>query len=579
MKPRLQSYRIFRGALCLSQNRSLPFSDVVIEVTKSFLCAVFLTVLSFVHGNAIAAGTETDNKIWSVLLITVDSMRPDHMSLYGYGRETTPQLAKFAEESMVFENAFATSGWTSPGVISLLTGYYPPVHGQNGRYSFYDKALTSPLRVLATEGYDILGHIKSGPTVEGLGIQRAIKPNLLLARPKLENFIELRSAHDAPFFAWLHLRETHLPYNPSDASAARWTNMTHTSPGIEAVQNHRMILRPQDVDVEYRHAGRVQFSDQDVPIIRSLYDGEMADVDERLGRALVRMRQTGLLDRTVVIITADHGEELFEHGWIGHASTSYDGKLYDEIIRIPLIIRLPDQSVVGRFDALVQGVDIMPTIFDVLGIPRDRIDPAMQGRSLLPAAKGEEAFSRRYVFSQTTLKGWTTPSEEMRSRVISVRTKTHKLIWIPKENGYRIEGYHLGEDPQEANDIYASRKAEFSDLEQALHDWSEENRRVAAALVSSGAERRVSTLMEALRSADLLEAVRNWESIAMLERTWGMEVDPFFDHEPYRSHWRKIRSAASLLIAKALACHADGGDFRQIDPSRSPDAENWQCHR
>ncbi len=201
MKPRLLSYRIFRGALCLSQNRSLSFSDVVIEVTKSFLCAVFLTVLSFVHGNAIAAGTETDNKIWSVLLITVDCMRPDHMSLYGYGRETTPQLAKFAEESMVFENAFATSGWTSPGVISLLTGYYPPVHGQNGRYSFYDKALTSPLRVLAAEGYDILGQNKSGPTIKGLGIQRGIRPNPLLARPELENFIELRSAHDAPFFA------------------------------------------------------------------------------------------------------------------------------------------------------------------------------------------------------------------------------------------------------------------------------------------------------------------------------------------------------------------------------------------
>ena len=506
------------------------------------------------------------------------------MSLYGYQRETTPQLAKFAEESLVFENAFAASGSTSPGIVSLLTGYYPPVHGQNGQYSYYDKELTAPLRILSEEGYEIWGYTDSGPTYTDIGIQKSLRDNPLKGRPKLEHFIEdqrwkEKNAEDKPFFAWVHLRETHLPYTPSEVNAVRWTNIGYSSPGVEAVQNHWMIFRPQEVDVEYRHAGKIQFSDHDIPVIRSLYDGEVADVDERLGRAFQRMRETGLLDRTVVIITADHGEELLEHGWVGHSSTSYDGKLYDEIIRIPLIIRLPDQSVVGRFDPLVQGVDVMPTIFELLGIPKHRVDPPMQGNSLLPAAKGEKEFSRRYVFSQTTVKGWTTPFEEMRKRVESVRTRTHKLIWFPEKNGYRVEGYHLGEDPQESKDIYASRNSEFADLERAWNAWSEENRNVAASLVLSGAERRLSTLIEALRNADLLEAVRNWEAIAMLERTWGMEVDPFFDHEPYRSNWGMIKFAASRLIAKALACHADDGEFRQIGPNGSQDSSNWRCHR
>ena len=82
----------------------------------------------------------------------------------------------------------------------------------------------------------------------------------------------------------------------------------------------------------------------------------------------------------------------------------------------------------------------------------------------------------------------------------------------------------------------------------------------------------------ALRNSDLLEAVRIWDSLAVLERTWGMEVDPFFDHEPYRWDWMSTRSAASRLIAKALACFADDGELREIEPNKSPDPSNWRCH-
>ena len=550
---------------------------------KSLYYLVFLALLPIMLGKAFAAGTEIEQKRWNVLLVTVDCMRPDHMSVYGYERETTPQLAKFAEESLVFENAFATSGWTSPGVVSLLTGYYPPVHGQNGRHSYYDKELTAPLRILSEEGYEIWGENNSGPNYKDIGFQKSLRNIRVKGKPKLETFIEIMHSRKlrgdgVPFFAWAHLTETHLPYNPSNTNTVRWGGAVPSSPGIEAVKNYQMIFRQQDVDVKYRHAGRVEFTDQDIPAIRSLYDGEMADVDERLGHLFQRLKQTGLLDRTVVVITADHGEELLEHGWIGHASTSYDGKLYDEIIRIPLIIRLPDQSITGRFDDLIQGVDVMPTVFELIGVSIDRVDPPMQGLSFLPAVRGERDFSRKFVFSQTTLKGWTTPIEEMRRRVLSVRTKTRKLIWVPTRNGYRVEGYHLGEDPQELNDIYESRKSEFADLQRARHEWSQENRQVAASLVQAAAERRVANLVEALRHADLLEAVRNWESIAMLNRTWGMEVDPFFDHEPYRSSWRRTKNIASKLIATALECNAEGGEIREIDNAGVQDAGNWKCH-
>jgi hypothetical protein len=201
----------------------------------------------------------------------------------------------------------------------------------------------------------------------------------------------------------------------------------------------------------------------------------------------------------------------------------------------------------------------------------------MQGSSLLSEANGKSEFSRQYVFSQTTLKGWTTPVVEMNKRVVSVRSKTHKLIWFPAAEGYRIEGYHLEEDPQELNDIYASRKSEFVELERAKDNWVEENRKLAASLVLSGAQKRLLGTSGALRESDLIAAVRDWESIAVLERTWGLEVDPFFDHEPYRSQWRRLKGDASRLIAKALDCDAEGGALLQIQAGENVDATNWRC--
>ena len=511
------------------------------------------------------------DKPWSVLLITVDNMRPDHMSLYGYKKDTTPYLKRFAEESVVFENAFSTSAWTSPGMVSIFTGYYPPVHAQSGRFSFYDKEMTAALRFLADEGYEILGQATRGPSHEDFGFEGRVG--------KLEDFIEKRFTDEQPFFAWAHLREVHLPYTPSERNAEKFGVTSRSSEGIDAIRNHKVILRhPEEVQIEFKHAGKVLFSDEDMPEIKALYDGEVADVDERLSKVLERMRETGLLDRTIVIISADHGEELFEHGWVGHASTSYDGKLYDELIRIPLIIRVPSRSLVGRFDALAQGVDIMPTIFDILEIDTEGMKPSMQGRSLLPVIKGEQSKVRDFVFTQTTFKGWTTPKEEIGIRPVSVRSATRKLIWIPKTNGTRVEGYDLIRDPAETKNIYSENAAEFMDLEQALKNWSAENREVAAELVLSGANRRLGSIAEAaLGEMDLVSAVNEWLAIQTMQETWGLEPDPFYLREPHDSHWANVQRLAAEMIAKAMACSAKTGTLSN-DKSVEPTAvDAWTC--
>ena len=522
------------------------------------------------------AGSGENNRPWNVLLITVDNLRPDRMSLYGHERDTTPYLDKFADESAVFDNAFSTSAWTAPGMVSIFTGYYPPVHAQHGRFSFYDTEMTAAFRTLAAQGYEILGQAIRGPSHEGFGFQKR-----LAQRPKsdLEGFIEQRIGNKTPFFAWAHITDVHLPYAPSEKNALRFGATNHNSAAIEAVKKYRMILRhPERVDIDFTHAGKVEFSQQDIPVVQALYDAEVADVDERLRLNLEEMRRTGLLDHTIVIISADHGEELFDHGWLGHASTGYDAKLYDELIRVPLIIRLPDQSLTGRYDALVQGVDLMPTLFDILGVSTAAMRPKMQGHSLLPVMRGKTKKVRDYVFNQTTMKGWTTPKDEMPKRIVSVRSASKKLIQIPSGEGVRTEGYDLLQDPDELADIYAASSEQFVELEKALQNWVIDNRSRAAVLVEGAAKQRIEKIAGAvLGDGGVGEAVTNWTSIQTMEATWGLEPDIFYQHEPYTTSWRQIQREAAYMVGRAMDCNSKGGVLRSKNSTLPRDTESWYC--
>jgi len=538
---------------------------------RCFLALIFIMACPV----TVAESTE-NNRPWSVLLITVDNLRPDRMSLYGHERDTTPYLDKFAEESAVFNNAFSTSAWTAPGMVSIFTGYYPPVHAQHGRFSFYDEEMTAAFRTLAAQGYEILGQAIRGPSHGGFGFQKRLAQG---SKRQLEDFIEQRTGNKTPFFAWAHIKDVHLPYAPSEANAARFGATSHTSKAIEAVRNHRMILRhPERVDIDFTHAGKIEFTQKDIPIVRALYDAEVADVDERLRLNLEKMRKNGLLEHTIVIISADHGEELFDHGWLGHASTGYDAKLYDELIRIPLIIRLPDRSLTGRYKALVQGVDFMPTIFDILGVSAAGMRPQMQGHSLLPIMQRKTTKVRDYVFNQTSTKGWTTPEDEMPKRVVSVRSVSRKLIRIPNGDGTRVEAYDLLQDPDELNDVYSARRGEFVDLENALQDWIIDNRSKAAELVEAAALKRTDNIAGAvLADGGLGEAVKDWTSIQTMQATWGLEPDRFYQHEPYATNWQRIQRKAAYMIGRAMDCKAKGGIIRSKNSQQPGDTESWHC--
>lgn len=420
-------------------------------------------------------------KRWNVLLITVDALRADRMSLYGHARPTTPQLDDFSRDAAVFENFFAVSAHTSPGIVSLLTGQAPPVHAQTTQYSYYDAMIPSPLRTLAAAGYDTIGHVTRGATYSELGFARGRD-----GKPTGKLLAEL-ACSETPFFAWLHTRETHLPYQPAPEFAGRFTRgMPLDSPLLRAVREHTLVLRHPPSQLALRHAGDVGASAADAEPLRALYDECVASADAQLGAWLAQMRESGLLERTIVVITADHGDELLEHGWVGHASTGYDGKLTDEVLHIPLILRVPGGAHAGRYRALSSQVDLMPTIFALLGIDGSALAADQEGVSLAPVLRRERSEVREWVFAETTRKGWTTPREEMRDRLSAVRERGASAEWKTP--------------PKIIDEIH----------------------RVAASrIVRAAARRHLMALSEARERGDAPAAVVRLQAIERLNATWG----------------------------------------------------------
>jgi choline-sulfatase len=486
---------------------------------------------------------------WSVLLVTVDCLRPDHMSLYGYERPTTPLLEEWSREAVVFDRAFGTSAWTSPGVVSLLTGWYPPVHGQNSHSSWFDPEISSPLRLLGKAGLAVTGRTREGPTYADLGLDTSFEP---LFAP--EDILATLARRNTRFFAWVHLRSTHLPYRPSPASAALFAPSGYSSPGFDAIRTFNVVFH-RDIDsipATIRHPGVVSFSEADIPAIRGQYDATVRDTDEQIDRLIETMRDLRLLDRTIVGLTADHGEERLDHGWVGHASTSWDAKLYDELVRVPLVVRLPDRSARGRVEALVQQVDVMPTLLDLLGVDASALDAPMQGRSLVPLMRGETDHVRDLAFADTTRKGWTTPEEEVPIRLSMVRSLDRKLIRTQSPAGSTFQAFDLASDPGEAHDLWTVHPQAFSDLVDQLNSWDAENQETAARLVLPAARRHLEALRAAVAAGGPATAAENLARIERMYRTWSLEALPFTEMPPWSSEWATIRREAARRVMRAM---------------------------
>ncbi len=365
----------------------------------------------------------------SLLLVTVDTLRADVLGAYG-GSVSTPALDRLAREGVVVEGACTPTPSTGPAHASLFTGLYPWNHG----ILLNAKALDDPgLPMLAETaqraGLETAAFVSSFVVSERWGFDRgfdlfSFQPSRAWrwqgeARPFYSDADEttrdvltwLEDRSPGPFLAWIHYFDPHSPYRP--------------------VEGH---FRPRErIDLTGKSLPPKVESLADLMGLIRAYRAEVAFTDEQLGRVLEALDAHGLADSTAVIVTADHGEGLGDHGWLGHGRN-----LHDELVRVPLIVRAPGLPAGRRLRGPAQLEDLMPTLLSLLGV---EAPPGLDGVDLSPWLRGElEQSPRREVLGRMA-------SYPDRPPTFFRRRWPEK--WIGESGGEGF-GYRLDEDPREA---------------------------------------------------------------------------------------------------------------------------------
>lgn len=420
----------------------------------------------------------------NILIILADALRPRHLGCHGYQYNTSPNIDRLATEGVRFEQCMAVSAHTFPPIVSLLTGQTPFTHGLmderdliRWRSPQTRAKARLPLEVLAQEGW----------LVDGELVQRYAPVGF--TRDMNDFAAYLDACGDRPWFYFAEPYDTHLPYNPPRRYYEQFLPTDfHPDAGTQErleIVRTRMILHPPDViskmetgaedamgqgdGAHERSVAVVEFEPQDAPGIRALYDGEVRVLDDRIGGWLRELEEKGLLDDTLVIVTSDHGEELLERGHVGHTSCNLKGTLHDESIHVPLIMRYPRRLPAGRvISEQVSQVDLMPTLFDLLGL--DLPLPA-DGQSLLPLLGGGSSDFRAEAYAETPPAGWQAlPGDER--RLYCVRTAEWKLIvHHDRTSGEeREELYHLATDPEERTNLTGQHPEIHAALRRKLDD-------------------------------------------------------------------------------------------------------------
>ena len=430
------------------------------------------------------------NKRPNIILISIDCARADHFSCYGHNRRTTPFIDKLTEEGVLFEKCISPAAWTLPSHASMFTGLYPSTHRADDGNYFLDNTHQTLAEALKNRGYLTLGYSRvpwvSSITGLSRGFQKfeeyffktsnKLKKAIFLGKEFLALLSGYRDAgakrvnnwaksrlkeigDSSPFFLFLHYWEPHTTYRlPRPDDSVFFENSVNRTQAKKVNQDYDRYI-----------AGEAQMSEEDFDILKRLYDSTLYYVDKKINDLVNYLKQLGLLEQTIIIITGDHGDNLGEHKLMGHKLC-----LYDTLLRVPMIVRYPSifprGSVVSQ---LVQSVDIFPTIMEILNINEEK-NYELQGLSLTSLLNGakereytisEQAYPNLKVFETKYPKFDTTP---YRCELKALRTKEYKYIWHSNGNH---ELFHLKEDPKEEKNLIDKMPENTNYFKTKLEDW------------------------------------------------------------------------------------------------------------
>jgi arylsulfatase A-like enzyme len=486
------------------------------------LGVVGLAVLAFASGPEHRRPEASPAKTCDVLLLTIDTLRADHLGCYGSKTAKTPVIDRLASEGVVFEDATSQANTTVPSHTTILTGLYPAEHGaiSNGvkltrgtktladalrrthstaafvsgftlideacglapRFDWYEDQLTPlPWLPRTAERLRVIQGLFRIARHMGWTQRSYDRPAPQTADAALE---WLASRGDEPLFTWMHLFDPHAPYEPPREYAE-----------LHGVEPER---GGQWYELKTRERDALASDPAAVARIRALYEAEISCADAQVGRVLQALKDSGRYDRTLIVLAADHGESLGAHGvWFDHGY-----QLYEDELHVPLIVRFPGGAHSGtRVARQVRLLDIVPTVLDVVGQPGAL---PSSGASLVDLASGRSDDRERASYAVSDISG-NLSGFDIDGRRLSLRAAGRKLIWSSSHwlDTVRVDeqeqAFDLARDPLELDDLRGREPdASLDTLWKQLHAW-----RDATATMSR--ERKVDDeLLENLRKLGYL---------------------------------------------------------------------------
>lgn len=405
-------------------------------------------------------------KDYNVVLVSFDAMQAKHVHSLGYEKEVTPTIDAMAKDGFNFTQAISVASWTVPASMTWFTGVYPSEHRLLNKFAVYNPpvekianlkelapSIVTLAEILKNNGYATGGFTGDAGVNGVFGYKQGFDVYMDDAKfgdmeqsvPKALTW--LQDKKDKKFFLFLHGYDSHGQCIPQEGLDRRFVDPAYKGKytGAKAEQE---ALREEGLA-----KGSITLSDEDVAFWRAVYDEKINRADGRFKKFVDGMEKLGLKDKTLFVLTADHGTEVYEHKRFDHGFS-----LYDELIHIPLVIKLPERNLSGTISNQVSSIDIMPTILDLLDVPMpDNAKNQLRGVSLAPAMRGEainqDAFSetdyRLYTFKRSirTPDGW--------KFVYTMESKQKEL-------------YNLKTDPNETKNVVADESRLAYELEQKL---------------------------------------------------------------------------------------------------------------
>jgi len=459
---------------------------------------------------------ELDCTDCNIVIISATSLRKDHMSLYGYQRNTTPNIDEFAKNALVFENAFAPSPWTLPNGISLFTSLFPYEHNVMSRSEQLsqekkegvvnqklDEKVVNLIDILKQNGYKTAAFTGGFDYDEKWGLTDRFDDKYIVDYKKEGGFGKFSSSvpkaidwieknKNGKFMIFVQGYDEHCPYDPQAPYDKLFVDQSYDNKNLNrdacyvnfeltppVMRDEKKYYKAQETyavapstDSQSELSGHeIELSEGDIRNLKNLYDGGIRQADEEIQKLIQAIENDGLRGKTMIIFISEHGELFGERGKLMRGG-QINGTFYDEVLNIPMIIKYPNLNEGKKIDGLVQLVDIMPTVLDSLKI---RAEYKFNGKSMLPLIEHNSEINKFVFAGLVQQQSFPQTIFGKDIKISALRNKEWKLISTNvTENGERtvsVELYNIKKDPGEFNDLFLERGDIYAILAKDLNGW------------------------------------------------------------------------------------------------------------